>query len=42
VQFERTGDMARIGSALAFGAATSRVLAGVGDEPARRTLVEYV
>jgi hypothetical protein len=42
VQFERTDDMARIGSALAFGAATSRVLAGAGDGPARRTLVEYV
>jgi hypothetical protein len=42
VQFERTDDMARIGSALAFGAAASRVLAGAGDEPARRTLVEYV
>jgi hypothetical protein len=42
VQFERTGDVARIGAALAFGAVTSRVLAGTHDPAARRTSVEYV
>jgi len=42
VQFERTDDMARIGAALAFGAVTSRVLAGAHDRAGRRSSVEYV
>jgi len=42
VQFERTGDMARIGAALAFGAVTSRVLAGAHDRAGRRTSAEYL
>jgi hypothetical protein len=42
VEFERTGDITRIGAALAFGAVTSRVLARAGARatPADRT--EYV
>ncbi len=42
VQFERAGDMARIGSALAFGAVTSRVFAAEHDVVRRRSPVEYV
>jgi hypothetical protein len=42
VQFDRTGDMARIGVAMAFGAVTSRVLAGAHDRAGRRTSAEYV
>jgi hypothetical protein len=42
LQFERAGDMARIGSALAFGAVTSRVFAAAHDVIGRRRPVEYV
>jgi hypothetical protein len=42
VQVDRTADMARIESALAFGAVTSLVLAGAKDVGNQRTSVEYL
>jgi hypothetical protein len=43
VEFERGGDIARIGAALAFGAATSSVLASsLGDGSHRQIVAEFV
>jgi hypothetical protein len=42
VEFERTGDMTRIGAALAFGAVTSRVLAGTDGRTPGSLRTEYV
>jgi hypothetical protein len=42
VEFERTGDIARIGAALAFGAVTSRVLARADGRARRPLSTEYV
>jgi hypothetical protein len=42
VEFERTGDIRRIGAALAFGAVTSRVLARAGARATRPVRTEYV
>ena len=43
VEFERTGDIGRIGAALAFGAVTSRVFASsVGDRSRRRAAIELL
>jgi hypothetical protein len=42
VEFERTGDITRIGAALAFGAVTSRVLARTDGRPPGSLRTEYV
>ena len=43
VEFERTGDIGRIGAALAFGAVTSRVFAwSVGDRSRRQAAIELL
>jgi hypothetical protein len=42
VEFERTGDMTRIGAALAFGAVTSRVLARAGVLATPPVRTEYI